>query len=89
MEIFYDSIKNTYSVTISIDIPSQYLYASIRGMTQIIKIDHSLYTDWLDEQDIIYTVESTFESYNGYKKTTIISGLSEEEMLLFKLRFQN
>lgn len=89
MEFSYDSVKNTYSITISIEIPIQYIYSSVRGASKIMKIDNSLYTNWLDEQDIRYTIESTFESYNGYRKTTIISGLTEEEILLFKLRFEN
>lgn len=89
MDFSYNSEKNNYSITISIEIPIQYIFSSVRGAVNIMKIDNSLYTDWLDEQGIIYSIESTLDSYNGYKKTTIISGLSEEEILLFKLRFEN
>lgn len=90
MKITFINYKdNLYQIAIEIEVTLDYIYSSTRNPTNLIKIDSTKYTEWLDSLEIKYSIESHFESYNGYVYRTTINGLSEEEAVAFGIKFSD
>ena len=90
MKVTYTKVQDdVYKIDMDIEVSIDYIYSSTRNPTQLIKIDSTKYTEWLDSLEIKYTIESHFESYSGYRYRTTINGLTEDETVAFGLKFSD